>query len=351
MNKVENEPCLIVGQGIAGTLLSYQLLKRGIDHRVVCDNNPNTASKVAAGIYNPIVFKRITKSWMIDELYPEMMNTFSELEELLGIKIIYPTPIYKLIKPEEKEWWNKRINSQGLAQYFNGFLPNKLTKINDSYEFSSINKSGYIDLNKLLMAYNNYLDKKEILITATLKYDDINTNETTITWKNISFDKIVFCEGAKAIDNPFFPKDAFYLSKGDIIEVKINDLEEEQILNKDIFILPKGENRFIVGSTYGHDNLQTIPLEKDLQYLLDKLKQITSNSIKVLNHKVGIRPTVKDRRPILGFHPNHDKIAFFNGMGTKGVLIAPFFAKQMIDLIQDNNSIPNNEVNIERFYK
>lgn len=45
----------------------------------------------------------------------------------------------------------------------------------------------------------------------------------------------------------------------------------------------------------------------------------------VVEHKAGVRPSVSDRRPVLGPCKDYEQLVVFNGLGTKGVSLAPFF--------------------------
>ena len=343
---------LIVGQGLAGTLLSWELSKRRKDHMLIGTYQKPSASLVAAGMYNPLVFKRLTKSWMADTLIPIMKSTFQELEQLLNTALIFEKPIAKLIRKDEKNWWNERIEHQNLQSYFAGFKSNNfMPGIHQNFDMALIKQSGYVNINNLITSYTEYLKGNQQFISAELKYSDITFTNNKVYWQNTEAEHIVFCEGAQAIHNPFFPENVFYLTKGAVLTVEIPGLSSDYIINKDVFIMPRGNQKFLIGSTYKHDNLTLEPNIVEQNYLLEKAQQLIIAPIKVIDHKVGIRPTVKDRRPVLGYHPNCKNIAFFNGLGTKGVMLGPYFANQMATLLTNVNHEINPEVSIKRFYK
>ncbi|HBA65740.1 MAG TPA: FAD-dependent oxidoreductase, partial [Methylococcaceae bacterium] len=52
---------LIVGQGLAGSLLAFELIQRNAQVMVVDDGREN-ASEVAAGLINPVTGIRLVKS-------------------------------------------------------------------------------------------------------------------------------------------------------------------------------------------------------------------------------------------------------------------------------------------------
>ncbi len=347
---MEKRNILIVGQGLAGTLLSYQLTKNKVQHKVVNQSNTTSASMIAAGMFNPLVFKRLTKSWMIDTLLPEMFQTYTEIEQWLQQKIIHHIPIAKLFAEQEKSWWDKQINKNKLNNYIADFKSTEDTKgIRAEAQLAIIKPGGYIDLKTLIKGYRNLLQQQGCYIEQAFAYKDIILQKDFAIWKGERFSKIIFCEGAAATLNPYFPNIPYYLTKGDILEVEIKNLDENYIYNKDCFLLPKGNHRFILGATYNHQDLNLEAKEEDATYLLNKVKAITNEDITPLKHYCGIRPTTKDRRPILGFHPDHAALGYFNGLGTKGVTLGPYFAKEMQQSLHAPNRLNNQEYSLHRF--
>ena len=68
----------------------------------------------------------------------------------------------------------------------------------------------------------------------------------------------------------------------------------------------------------------------------------------VVDHKAAVRPTVKERRPFIGIHPNHKQIGIFNGLGAKGVLLAPFFASHFSEYLLGKTELMK-EIDVKRF--
>ena len=58
---------LIVGQGLAGTALAWELIWRGRDVLVVDAGEAVTSSKIAAGLVTPITGQRLALGWRVDE--------------------------------------------------------------------------------------------------------------------------------------------------------------------------------------------------------------------------------------------------------------------------------------------
>ena len=147
----------------------------------------------------------------------------------------------------------------------------------------------------------------------------------------------------------FFDQVIFYPTKGELIEFKTSQLSDKYIFNKDVFILPKGDGWFLSGSTYNHEDQTTEPTAQGQTTILNKLIRIVNFEPEVINQYAGIRPTVKDRRPILGIHHKHTTLAYFNGLGTKGVMLGPYFARLMAELVTNKNPNIPKEVQLSRF--
>jgi glycine/D-amino acid oxidase-like deaminating enzyme len=342
---------LIVGQGLAGTLLSHELNKLQIDHRVISNQQPG-ASHIAAGMYNPLVFKRLTKSWMVDDLLPPMLQTYRELEALLQISLLQQLAIAKVLAPDQKDWWLERINNQELHNYFDRFISSsEIPGLTENLTLALIKNSGYINSLTLLQHYQLYLEDRKQLIIDDFKYHALELKNDVVIYKDLKAQKIVFCEGAAAQNNPWLPEGIFYPAKGDVLEVFIETLDTNYIINKDIFILPKGNHRFVVGSTYIHQFSDTRPDPENAQMLLRKAQKLVKSPVLLIKHQAGVRPTVKDRRPVLGFSQQNPAIAFFNGLGTKGVMTGPYFAKIMAQALSDGSTTIDSEVSVKRFYK
>lgn len=344
---------IIVGQGLAGSILAMTLLKRGRSVIVIDDANPSTASKIAAGLYNPVVFKRLVKSWLADDLLPYMDVFYPELEKLFGAEFFFSKRILKpFAEEQEKILWLKKteepigkyLNSEIYNEDLNGIVFNPLG-------ISEVLQAGNLDTMKFLTSCKEYLKKNEIFIEEKFDYDQIRLQENSLTYKDISAGKIIFCEGYKTTENPFFKWLPFKLTKGETIIIKLKDenvIPDEVVINKAVFILPLGNNTYKVGATYEWNDLSEKRTEKGKQDLSEKLQKVLKVPFEIIDQQAGIRPTVNDRRPLIGLHPEHPQLAVFNGMGTKGVMLAPFFANQFVNFLEHKAPL-DKEVDIARF--
>jgi hypothetical protein len=341
---------IIVGAGLAGTCLTWKLRQLG---RTVCQiSDPvlPAASSVAAGMYNPLVFKRLTRSWKVDELLPVMNDFYTRVEAFSDKKFMYQKKIVKVLTADEYCIWNSRMDSGAFDDYIVSVSQKApMGGLKEFYAYGLIKNSGYLDIKRFTEAVYNQGGNTYDLVKERFKYNDIGLGKGNISWKNYTASRIVFCEGAYAINNPFFGNIPYKLTRGDILEVRIENFQDEYILNKQVFLLPLGNSRYLCGSTYNWSDLDFRPQPGDKEFLIEKLRSILTVPFQVTGHRTGVRPTVSDRRPVLGVHPEHPQLCYFNGLGTKGVMLGPYFADELISYMEDGHSLTS-EVAITRFF-
>ena len=353
MNKRYNY--IIIGQGIAGTVLAHTLLSEGKSVFIIDENITDSTSFIAAGLYNPVVFKRLVKSWMADELIPFMDIFYKEAEQLLKESFYYKKEIVKLFADEaERAFWLKKSNEE-VGMYLSKTVdPHFLNEVIENPNGASAVKSaGNLDTKKFLTAFRNYFKEKNCLLEEKFDAGDLSVSENAVSYHNIDATKLIFCDGFKATANPYFNWLPFKLTKGELLTIKLKGaatIPLDKVINKGVFILPTGNQSYKVGATYEWEDLSNQPTEKGKEELMDKLKKVLKVPFEITDHQAGIRPTVQDRRPLIGLHPQHPALAIFNGMGTKGVMLAPYFAKQFSLFLNQGKPLPE-EVNCNRFIK
>ncbi len=345
---------IIVGQGLAGTILAQTLLKQNKSILVIDEPALSNASRIAAGLYNPVVFKRLVKSWMADELIPCMDEFYAGAEKLLNQKFYFKKRIVKpFAEEQERTLWEKKVNEE-VGRYLSAIIFDHFQNesIHNPLGVSEILEGGNLNTALFLNCFRNYFSQNDCLLEETFDYNRVSFSENKVVYKDIEADKIIFCEGYKTIDNPYFSWLPFKLTKGEILTVKIPDfkIDDEFVLNKGVFILPLGNNIYKVGATYEWNDLTEKTTEKGKLELEDKLKKVIKLPFEIIDQQAGIRPTVLDRRPLIGIHSENNKLAVFNGMGTKGVMLVPHFANQFADFLINNIPL-NKEVDIDRFNK
>lgn len=341
---------IIVGQGLAGSVLAYQLMEAGKKIVVIDENHPQTSSKVAAGLCNPVVFKRLTKSWLVESVLPIAVNFYRNQEQLLGNHFYQEMPIYKLFVDEkESSFWKQKSNEPELFDWISdkNEKPFDENFIAMPYGASKVLQSGFLRTKKWLEVFQEYLNKNNAFIESNFNYADLKIEENIVYWNNFKAKGIIFCEGYKNSFNPYFKHLPFKLTKGEVLSVDFENLTLEAAINKGVFVLPY-DGFYKLGATYDWDNIDENITEKAKHELLSKAQKFINDTVDVKTHEAGVRPTVSDRRPLLGGHPQYKNLFIFNGLGTKGVMLAPWLAQKFVRYLLHHEPLPE-EVNINRF--
>lgn len=351
MANVEQLDYLIVGQGLAGTLLSHFLLLENQRIKIIDTPAAASSSKIAAGIVNPVTGRRIAKSWRYEELFPFAKNTYLALEESLQIKIWQERNILRALHNnfEENEWL-RRSAFPDYKPYFEAEanLDGFEGKIGEAFAWGELCQCAQVDMPKLIRTFREKLYLDQLLLEEDFDYQKINFKAGRVLYNSLSAKKIIFCEGAQATNNPYFNYLPFVVTKGELLLVEIPGARFEKMLKHHLFVVPLQDDLYWVGSTSRFEFADGFPSVEMRQRLEEDLGKTIKIPFKVVNHLAGIRPTVFDVRPFLGVHPVHAGLAIFNGLGTKGASLGPFFARQMTDFLLEKGTL-DKEVNIDRF--
>lgn len=344
-----NKTYLIVGQGIVGTNLGIHLENNGHSVYFVDNNHQSAASKVAAGLINPVTGKRIVKSWLIDTLLPYSLEFYIKLENQFDQKLVYPFNIIRLVQNQmEENDWHARTSVKDLQQYvLENFSTNDIEKINIPFSNGFITNSYRIDIQLIIEYYNLILKQKERIFQGQFEYNEIEFKNKYVYYHDNKYDGIIFCEGAKMIENPFFNYLPLKPTKGEALIIDYEDVITNIIKNKTALI-PINDNHYWIGGTNDWNIEDENPTEEKKNLMIEEWSLILKQSFNVRFHKAAIRPATKDRFPFIGVHPKYDNLFIFNGFGTKATLMSPYFANQFVDFLTNNTSLLP-EINCNRF--
>jgi glycine/D-amino acid oxidase-like deaminating enzyme len=339
---------IIVGQGVAGSLMAHRLKAVGSTVKVIDPGGVN-ATRVSAGNINPVTGRKFTKSWMIDELLKECLCVYPELEKVLNISILSHCPIVRPLRTIEDE--NQWLSREGNPEYegyisHSEIIPDLEGKIKQPLIYGIIVKALKVDTNTLIKAYRKYLLSKNELLEEEFKYDLLNVKSDQIIYKDIKAGGIIFCEGTHVKSNPFFYFIPVIPTKGDILHIT---LKEDFPLNvrDNTFITPQGKY-YWVGSNYEKNFSSTEPSEEMRSQMIKKLNDVLLTPYQIVDHITGVRPSTPDRKPIMGIHPEYKNVFLFNGMGTKGLSLVPYFSKHMVEFLKNDSSLMK-EVDLNRY--
>ncbi|MCB4799337.1 NAD(P)/FAD-dependent oxidoreductase [Neotamlana laminarinivorans] len=340
---------IIVGLGIAGVSFCEQLRANNKSF-LVYDNNSQKSSVVAGGLYNPVVLRRFTSVWKSKQQLDLALPMYADIEKRLHIKLDYKLPVYrKFASTEEQNNWFTASDKPLLAPFLStNLVKNSNKKLNAPFGFGEVLHSGKIDVKTLIELYKTDLINNKLFFDEGFDYDSINFSSESLNYKNISAKQIVFAEGYGLKQNPFFKNLPLVGTKGELITIYAPEINIDFVLKSGVFLIPLGDDLYTVGATYEWKDTTYNVTEKAKKELIDKLKKLINCDFKVVNQVAGMRPTVIDRRPLVGTHQKHKNLHILNGLGTRGVMIGPYAAQELFNSIE-NNVILNSEINIDRF--
>nr|WP_299346479.1 FAD-dependent oxidoreductase [Allomuricauda sp.] len=340
---------LVVGLGLAGVSFCEVLEKHGKSFHVISDNSQQ-ASLVAGGLYNPVILKRFTMAWEADRQMELAMPFYEALENKLGTPLDYKIPVLrKFASIEEQNLWFEAADKPGLDKFLSTkIIENANANIDAPFGLGEVLFTGRVDTQVLINSYSKHLNTKGLLSEETFDYQRLEMDSNQVSYKSIKAKYIVFADGFGLKNNPFFKYLPLNGTKGELLKIKAPQLNEKSVIKSSVFIIPLGEHIYRVGATYKWKDKTNEPTEASKHELLKKLETFLKCDYEVVEHVAGIRPTVVDRRPLVGVHPKHDSVFCLNGFGSRGVLIAPFASEQLFQYIENGKAL-HPETDIMRF--
>jgi glycine/D-amino acid oxidase-like deaminating enzyme len=315
----------ILGHGIAGAVMAETLRSRGLRVHVFHHERPGAASAAAGGVVNPVVLRRLVPVWRAAELLPVASTFYTTWQERLGIRCWHPTPLVRIhASGQEARQW-RRAMEEAEAGEFIGDGPDEVDlPIDAPFGYGIVQQAAWLDVPRLLAAERTFLAGGGMLTNAHLGRGDIRTRDGGVWVLGMSAPWLVRCEG------PFAHVPGLVPVKGETLIVRMPALHLPCMVHgSGIFLLPLGGGLFRVGATYARVDVFSGPSSEAREQLLSGLAKLVHGSPEVVDHQAGVRPTAQDRRPILGSIGPHE--AVFNGLGSRGVLLAPWCAAQLAD--------------------
>ncbi len=338
----EKKRILIVGGGLAGICLTQTLLEKNVDVEILHSSKKHSSTEVATGMYNPIVFRRLNQSWMIQSLEKVFHPFYTKLSEELETPLLKPIHFFKRIPSEDyAHLWNTRALEPEYTRY--------LEQIKNG--LGEVKQAGILDT-KMLM--ETFLNKMQA--SGRLTEDDFNENQLrfgteTVSYQTKEYYAVILTRGAFEAESRLFGWLPFNICKGEWIKIKSEPgLTEGRVINNILNIIPEADGIYKLSSTYSWKELHWESTDQAAAELCGKFEELFDAPYEVIEAKAGLRPTVADRRPYLGSHPDHKNLFIFNGLGSKGVMLAPYFAQHLTEHILDGKPLMP-EVDIQRHAK
>ena len=349
MKKVD---VIIVGQGMAGTFLAHDLIDANQSVAIIDVNLRASASRVAAGMINPVGMKRCIPSHNAHLYFPKAIQRYEALEKKLKASFIDVKPILRLFANDDvRHEWQIKYSNGNMDRYISRFFEgNTYPFLNDNEGSAEVYPSAHIDLPTFLDKSREYFKSECLLLEERFDFSQFDPNQGI--YKSLQSDRVIFCEGFRVKDNPYFKSLPLSPTKGEVMTIRIPSLEYfDKVISKGVYILPLGNHLYVVGATYNHTDLTDELTNEGQAFLKDKISAILSVDFEVISSVAGVRPTVRDRKPLVGLHPKHPKIGVFNGFGTRGALQGPYLSANFSAfLTKDKKNIQNTDnQRIKRF--
>jgi len=343
---------LIIGQGLAGSLLAWKLLKTGAKVTVVDSGLPESASSVAAGLINPLAGRRFSPAAETPHWLSVANHTYQELAHELGQEFYQTMPSLRLFQSaQQREFYRQaqdRIHDLVEAEINTQELP---LSFDAPHGGIRQNHTGFVRTGQLLKSIREALIEQDSFRQLDVTAESLHCQPQGCQWQGETYSRVVFCEGAKLANNPYFHRLPLQAAKGEIVDLEVNNARLDCIINAQHWLIPLSPQHWRLGATHEHRFEHRHPTAEGRQQLLHWLNQQLPNlNYRVSRHQAGVRPGTPDRYPLLGPHAQHPCVWVFNGFGARGSLTIPYYAECLIEHWLQDQPLPNN-AHINRFIK
>lgn len=341
---MKNVDYIVVGDGYAALFFAHQLLKNKKSFRLFSSGKKG-ASQVSAGVINPVVLKKFTTFWLAAEQIEILTEIMSEIQGYLGKNYLINERIHRIFHDEtEKELWRSKTETEELRPFLDSELQ-FLEVIKNPFGTGSVKTSGRIDVENLFADFLFYLQCNDFLIEEEFFHSKISGS----TYGDWTFQHLVFCEGMNVRQNPYFSDIQVIPNKGHHLKVKLSQPMDHQFtLKKKHFLFPQKNDIYYYGGTYDPNERENEIDDWKREELIIGLQEFYPHEFEILEINYGFRPTVKDRRPIIGNHPEFPNLYIFNGLGARGILNGAYFSRELFEHIANGKKLMP-EVDIKRF--
>ena len=343
---------LIVGQGIAGTCFAFELLRQKKTFIIIDKYDKSSPSNIALGVYNPLILKWFTKPWAIDNQMQFFYEFYSSFQSFFKSNIVFDIGIYKFLStPYDQNNWMSRSLSPKREHYMSSellMLENK-SFIHKQF-YGLVKSSGRVDIPLFLKILRKFCIANQIFINKFFNYRNLIIKKDYVKYNDIIARNIIFCEGPQVLNNPFFKWIKLKPTKGELLHINCEHLSLDRILHASLLFVPLGSDIYSLGATYEwsfDDSGITSSARERICSVFEKHINLPYN---VKTQKSGIRPSTFDRRAFIGSHPDYSNMYIMNGLGTRGVLLAPYLSNNLINSIYYNTKIFE-EVAVKRVYE
>jgi glycine oxidase len=339
---------ILIGQGLVGSAMALQLIKRNKKVLVIDQPFANSSSRVAVGLFNPITGRHMIKTYLADKLFPYFHTFYREAEALTKKRFFYPLPLYRPFQSiEEQNGWMAKSADPAYEHYVEKiFTQSAFPDVNDKFGGLLLRHCGYLDTIQYLESVRRFIMEKGVVLNETFEDDLLHLENNGIRYKQYEAEHLVFCQGIQT--NKWFNWVPVLPLKGETLRIH-SSYQKDIVLNRGVYAIPSNQNgEWRVGATYTFTDKIQGTTDAAREELTSKMKDLVKFDFAIIDQDWGIRPATHDRKPILGTHPEHKSLHILNGMGPKGVSQAPYFSEILIEAIENQQSI-DKPVDLKRY--
>ncbi len=322
---------LILGQGLAGSALAWQLIEAGQQVCVIDDGHLSASSRVAAGLINPLAGMRFSRRPQLDDWLRSSDRWYSDLQHRLQRRFLHASPMLRLFRSPEQQRFYHRVakdtaNRDLLGERFDSDqCPETVSAPCGGFVQ---HRTGYVDMPQLLRHLRRWLTHHGALHEGALDYREIEPTADGVAAAGLRADRLVFCDGARVRLNPWFDWLPLAPDKGEILNLQVADRQLRYIVNAAHWLVPLTNGETRLGATHDHQSFDDAPTSRGRQQLLQGLERLLPGAqFQVVAHQAGVRPATRDRYPLLGRHPQFPGLWVCNGFGARGALTIPWYTR------------------------
>ena len=338
---------LVVGSGIGAFSICRRLSKHQKEFKIISDHE-KSATSVAGGIINPVVLKRFKPFWNALEFYNEAIDFYERLQQEDDFELVNEKNVFRIFSSikEQNDWFNV-LERPVLRNFLLPDVEEAPPELKADFKTGKMKNAFLVHADLLLdHFYQSYHNEIE---SFSFDHSKLIFRNDYFEYEGLKFRKIIFLEGHKVINNPFFSYLPIYGNRGDYLIFRSPELKVDDLVKGKEFLIPIGNNLYKFGATFDRNYLKNKTPLKFQELLIGSLRKLINVDFEVVRFESGIRPNVKDRRPVLGEHPVHKNLFIMNGFGSRGLFMAPLLSKWMYDHIEHGHEL-SREVDIKRFH-
>ncbi|MDB5306425.1 MAG: bifunctional tRNA ((5)s(2)U34)-methyltransferase/FAD-dependent cmnm(5)s(2)U34 oxidoreductase [Gemmataceae bacterium] len=326
---------IVIGHGLAGAAVAWCLRWKGRRVLVIDREGPGSASRVAAGLITPITGRRLAKTWRLDDLFPAAAAFYRRVETATGARFFASRDMVRLFADDRERTEFEGRDDPTLRAIINRSVPLvNISWFDASHGGFEMASAARLDVPRYLDASREQFTADGSYLTAEIDPPsdlDLAPGGVVIPRFEVRAEGVIFCQGLAARDDPWFPEVRFTPAKGEVLTIRVPGLGEDRVVHRGIWLAPLGGDVFRAGATYDRADLDPVPTRRGREEICTRLREFLRLPFEVIDHSAGVRPIVEGGKPILGIHPEYRQLTYLNGLGSKGALLAPFFATQLID--------------------